>query len=150
LKIAIGSDHAGYQLKEAVKQYLILSLKIETEDCGCFSPEPVDYPDIAEIVASLILKNKADKGILICGTGIGMCVSANKFPGIRAALCHEPVSAYFSSAHNDANILTMGGRIIGAEVAKAVVKIWLETDFQKGHHSRRLEKIHIQEQKNAC
>jgi ribose 5-phosphate isomerase B len=150
VKIAIGSDHAGYLLKETIKEYLIQSLKIELEDCGCFSMDPVDYPDIAEKVASSILRKTAQKGILICGTGIGMSISANKFPGIRAALCHEPVSAYFSSAHNNANILTMGGRIIGGEVAKAIVKAWLETDFQGGHHKRRIEKIQNQELRNVC
>jgi ribose 5-phosphate isomerase B len=140
MKVAVGSDHAGFALKEVIKEYL-KTFPVEVEDFGAFSPEPVDYPDVAQKVAEAVSRQSVDRGILICGTGIGMCMSANKFPGVRAALCHEPVSAYFSRAHNDANVLTMGGRIVGSELAKGIVKIWLEQAFEGGRHARRVEKM---------
>ncbi len=140
MKVAIGSDHAGFRLKEELKSYLI-SLNIEVEDFGCYSEESVDYPDIAKEVALSVVKGETDRGILICGTGIGMSISANKIKGIRAAVGNELLSVRLSREHNNANILTLGARIIGIEVAKEAVKIFLETPFLGGRHQRRVEKI---------
>lgn len=140
MKIAIGSDHAGFRLKEDLKNY-IASLNIEVKDFGCHSEESVDYPDIAKEVALSVVNGEVDRGILICGTGIGMSISANKIKGIRAAVGNELLSVKLSREHNDANILTLGARIIGFEVAKEAVRIFLETPFLGGRHQRRIEKI---------
>jgi len=140
MKVAIGSDHAGFRLKEELKTY-IASLNIEVKDFGCHSEESVDYPDIAKEVALSVVRGEADRGILICGTGIGMSISANKIKGIRAAVGNELLSVKLSREHNDANILTLGARIIGVEVAKEAVRIFLETPFLGGRHQRRVEKI---------
>jgi len=142
MKIVVGSDHAGFHLKEEVKKFLSKS-GIEVEDFGTFNSEdPVDYPDYALKVAKSITENKFERGILICGTGQGMAISANKVPGIRATVCHDVLSANFARSHNDSNILTMGERIITPLLAKEIVRIWLETPFSAGRHLRRLEKIH--------
>lgn len=140
MKVAIGSDHAGFRLKEELKTY-IASLNIEVKDFGCYSEESVDYPDIAKEVALSVVKGETDRGILICGTGIGMSISANKIKGVRAAVGNELLSVRLSREHNDANILTLGARIIGIEVAKEAVKIFLETPFLGERHQRRVEKI---------
>lgn len=140
LTIAIGADHAGYQLKEEVKAYL-KELGYGCEDFGTSSTAAVDYPDIAKKVAEAVAEGLHPKGIMICGTGVGSAMVANKVPGIRAALCHDPYTARYSRLHNDANILTMGGRVIGAELAKEILKVWLETPFEGGRHARRLEKL---------
>lgn len=142
MKIALGNDHAGFALKQVVKEYLQAEWPdFEVQDFGSFSTEPSDYPDVAQKVADAVASGKAERGILMCGTGIGMCITANKVQGIRAAQCLEPVTARFSRAHNNANVLTMGGRTIGPEMAKAVVKVFLEEKFQGGRHERRVEKI---------
>ncbi len=140
MKIAIGSDHGGFALKEYLKP-LIFELGHELADVGCFSEESVDYPEQARAVTGLVKKGEADRGILICGTGIGMSLAANRVPGIRAALCHELFTAEMSRRHNDANVLCMGGRVIGPGLAWEMVKIWLTTPFEGGRHERRLNLI---------
>lgn len=145
MKIAIGSDHGGFELKEAVKP-LLTELGHQVEDVGCFSTDSVDYPVQAKRVVSLIKGGKAERGILICGTGIGMSIAANRTPGIRATLCHELFTAEMSRRHNDSNILCMGGRVIGPGLALEMVRVWLSTPFEGGRHSRRLSQIDSQEQ----
>ena len=140
MKIAIGCDHGGLHLKQEIKA-LVTTLGHEVEDFGTHSTESCDYPDIAEPVAHAVMEGKADRGILICGTGIGIGISANKIKGIRAALCHDSFSAKYSRLHNDANILTMGERVIGPGLAKDIVTIWLNIEFEGGRHARRVEKI---------
>ncbi|MGI6629559.1 MAG: ribose 5-phosphate isomerase B [Bacillota bacterium] len=140
MKLALGSDHGGFRLKEAVKEYLE-KVKIEYEDFGTYSEDSVDYPDFAQKVAEAVAAGLFDRGILICGTGIGISIAANKVPGIRAALCHDVFSARASREHNDANILTMGERVIGRGHALEIVKTWLESDFTGGRHCGRIEKI---------
>ncbi len=139
-KIAIGSDHGGYELKEDLKG-LLAELNYEIQDFGTENGNSVDYPDIAKPLAEAVASGKADAGILVCGTGIGVAMAANKVPGIRAANCHDQYTARMSREHNDANILTMGGRVIGKELAREIVKTWLSTTFAGGRHARRVEKI---------
>ena len=147
MKIALGSDHGGYQLKENMKKYL-KEQNIEYVDFGCQSEKSVDYPDVGFKVAIEVKKGKYNKGILICGTGIGMSVIANKVRGIRAALCNNEFIARCSREHNDSNILVLGGRVIGPGLAKAIVKIWLDTKFsQEERHINRLNKITQKEDK---
>jgi ribose 5-phosphate isomerase B len=140
LKIAIGSDHAGFRLKEEIIR-MLNGQQYKIKDFGTFSEESVDYPDIALEVARGVRDGGFDRGILICGTGIGIGIAANKMQGIRAALCHDTFSAKASREHNDANILTMGERIIGPGLAMDIVKVWLETGFAGGRHGRRVQKI---------
>ncbi|RLE16849.1 MAG: ribose 5-phosphate isomerase B [Acidobacteria bacterium] len=140
MKIAIGSDHGGFVLKEIVKGYLI-DKGYDIEDLGCDSNESVDYPDFALKVAEKVSSGAFEKGILMCGTGIGISISANKVKGIRAALCHDHLTASLAARHNNANILCMGGRTTGPETAKDIVEAWLNTSFEGGRHSRRLAKI---------
>jgi len=137
LKVAIGSDHGGFHLKEELKGVLA-ELGHEVIDVGCHSPDSVDYPNYAKEVAGMILTGRCDRGVLICGTGIGMSIAANRVPGIRAALCHELFTARMSREHNNANILCMGARVIGAGLAKEMVKVWMETPFAGGRHERRI------------
>jgi ribose 5-phosphate isomerase B len=138
--IVIGSDHAAYALKEKIKAFLI-ERSIDVEDVGCYSEDSVDYPDVGIKLASMVSSGKFDKGILMCGTGIGMSMVANKFPHVRAALCADIFSAVMSRRHNDSNILVLGGRVIGDILAMEIVKVWLETPFDGGRHQRRLEKF---------
>ena len=138
--IVIGSDHAAYALKEKIKAFLI-ERSINVEDVGCYSEDSVDYPDVGIKLASMVSSGKFDKGILMCGTGIGMSMVANKFPHVRAALCADIFSAVMSRRHNDSNILVLGGRVIGDILAMEIVKVWLETPFDGGRHQRRLEKF---------
>ena len=138
--IAIGSDHGGFDLKEKIKKFLT-ERKIGVEDLGTVTRESVDYPDYGIKVSKLVSEGKVERGILICGTGIGMSIVANKFPKVRAALCHDSYSARMSREHNDANVLILGGRVTGDELALEIVKIWLETSFSGGRHKSRLEKI---------
>lgn len=140
VKVAIGSDHGGYNLKEDIKK-LLVDLQVEWTDFGTDSREPVDYPDIALQVAGAVARGEYDRGILLCGSGIGMSIAANKVPGIRAALCHDVFSARVTRLDNDSNILTMGERVIGFGHAREVVRAWLETDFSGGRHARRIGKI---------
>jgi ribose 5-phosphate isomerase B len=147
MKIALGSDHGGYQLKENLKECL-KGLNVEYIDFGCENEKSVDYPDIGFKVAIEVRSGKYDRGILICGTGIGMSVVANKVRGIRAALCYNEFTARCAREHNDANILVLGGRVIGSGLAKEIVKVWLNTKFcQKERHINRLNKIKQEEDK---
>ena len=139
-RIYIGSDHAGYDLKMAVKEFLI-EQGFEVVDVGTHSKESCDYPDYALQVAERVLEDKDSFGILICGTGIGMSIAANKVPGIRAALANNVIEAKMARAHNNANVLCMGGRLIGKELAFEVVKTWLLTKYEGGRHERRVRKI---------
>lgn len=138
MKIAIGSDHGGFELKEQIKK-LIDGLGHEVRDCGCHSNESTDYPIFGKAVAELVVTGAVDRGILICGTGIGMSIVANRYNGIRAALCHELYTARMSRAHNDANVLCLGARVIGPGIAEEIVKIWLATPFEGGRHERRIK-----------
>lgn len=140
MKIAIGADHGGFALKEEIVA-LIHSLGHDVHDFGCKSSDSVDYPDFALPVAQGVAAGEYDRGILICGTGIGMSIAANKVPGIRCALVHDLFSAKATREHNDSNVLAMGGRIIGPGVAAEIVKIWLSTDFEGGRHTTRIQKI---------
>ncbi|MDA8324995.1 MAG: ribose 5-phosphate isomerase B [Nitrospiraceae bacterium] len=144
--IAIGSDHAGVGLKRELSAFLEKK-GLDLIDAGPENPGPVDYPDYGEKVSLMVSSGRADRGILICGTGIGMSIVANKFPGIRAALCGEPVSARLSRQHNDSNILVLGGRLVGAVMALEILKTWLETPFEGGRHAGRLMKIQTIEEK---
>lgn len=140
MKIALGADHGGIHLKETIKIFLT-EQGFEVTDFGTHSEESVDYPDIAELVAKAVAAGEYDRGILICGTGIGIGIAANKVKGIRAALCHDCFSAKASREHNDANILTMGERVIGPGLALSIVDIWVHTEFSGGRHARRVAKI---------
>ena len=140
MRIAIGSDHAGHGLKEELKHRLKAEGH-EVVDYGCHSNESVDYPDFAVPVAEAVRTAQVDRGMLICGTGIGMTMTANKIPGIRAALCSEPYAARLSREHNDANVLALGGRLVGPELAMETARAFLQTSFAGGRHSRRVDKI---------
>ncbi|ADQ04091.1 sugar-phosphate isomerase, RpiB/LacA/LacB family [Caldicellulosiruptor owensensis OL] len=142
MKIAIGSDHAGFSLKEAIKKHLE-TRGIEYKDFGTYSPESCDYPDIAKEVAIALKNGEFEFGILICGTGIGISIAANKVKGIRAALCHDTFSAKAARAHNNANILAMGARVIGEGLACEIVDAFLSSTFEGGRHQRRVDKIHL-------
>lgn len=140
MRIALGSDHGGFHLKAAIKAYLD-EQGIASDDFGTYSAESVDYPDYARKVAEAVVRGEYDRGILCCGTGIGVCIAANKVPGIRAALCHDTFSARAAREHNDANILTLGERVIGPGLALEIVAAWLAAEFSGGRHARRVEKI---------
>ncbi len=143
--IAIGSDHAGYALKQEIIKHFE-DKGIEYNDCGC-SGERVDYPDIAEKTCAEVTSGRAEKAVLICGTGVGISISANKIKGIRAALCGDWYSAKYTRLHNDANVLCMGGRVIGAGLACEITDVFLETAFEGGRHAARVEKIMKLEEK---
>ncbi len=145
MKVAIGSDHAGLRLKQQILP-LLNELKVDVQDVGCFDETSVDYPDYGRIVAEAVAAGVVDKGILICGTGLGMCITANKVPGIRAVTTHDIFSARMSRMHNDANVLTLGERVVGPGVALEIVQIWLATDFLGGRHARRVDKMMAIEQ----
>ncbi len=138
--IIIGCDHAAYPLKEKVKDYLA-GKGIDVEDVGTNSEESVDYPDFGKKVSSMVSNGNFKRGILMCGTGIGMSMVANKFSHVRAALCTEPFSAEMSRRHNDSNILVMGGRMLGETLALEIVRVWLETPFDGGRHQARLNQF---------
>jgi ribose 5-phosphate isomerase B len=140
MKIAIGSDHRGYDAKRRLLSVL-QQLGHEVLDMGPESKESVDYPDFAFQVAQAVGKGLVDRGILICGTGIGMCIAANKVPGVRAAPCHDSITAEMSRRHNDANVLCLSADLLGDELIDRMLRIWLETPFEGGRHARRVEKI---------
>jgi ribose 5-phosphate isomerase B len=140
MKIAIGSDHAGFGLKEEVLS-LLKGLAFDIIDCGTNDTSSVDYPDFGEKVSRLVSAGEVDRGILICGTGIGMSMVANKFPNVRASLCNDLFCAKMSRLHNDANVLVLGGRIIGKDLASEIVKTWMSTSFEGERHMKRLHKI---------
>lgn len=146
MKITIGSDHGAVELKDAVKKVLA-DLKIEIEDVGTFGSDAVDYPDIAEKVCANVVSGKSDRGIVLCGTGIGISIAANKIAGIRCALCNDVYSAKKSREHNDANVLAMGGRVLGFGLAEEIVRAWLSSDFEGGRHEGRINKISALEKK---
>ncbi len=145
--IGVACDHGGFELKEALKAFL-KSLGIEPLDMGTSNEDSVDYPDFGVKIAEKVSRGELEKGILICGTGIGMSMVANKFPRIRGALANDLYSSRLSREHNDANILIIGSRIVGKELAKEIVKVWLQTPFAGGRHKRRLEKIEALEKEN--
>ncbi len=138
--LAMGSDHAAYGLKEKVKEYVI-KRGLKVKDVGTHGIESVDYVDFGIAVAALVSKGEFEGGILLCGTGLGMSMVANRFEHVRAALCNDLFSAIMSRRHNDSNILVMGGRIIGEDLALEIVKAWLKTPFDGGRHQLRIEKI---------
>ncbi len=140
MKIAIGSDHAGYLLKEAIKKHFN-EKKIEYKDYGTFKMDSCDYPEFAYKVSQAVVTEEADLGILICGTGIGMCMTANKSKGIRAARVHDEETAQLSRLHNDANVLCLGGRTTKTETAIKIVDIWMSTSFEGGRHQNRINLI---------
>ncbi len=140
MKLAIGADHAGYYLKEQIKEFL-KSKNIDFKDYGTFKIESCDYPEYAYKVGQAVVNGEADLGILICGTGIGMSITANKIKGIRAALVYDEQTAKLSRQHNDANVLCMGGRLTPEEEAKKIVDIWLNTSFEGGRHEKRIKLI---------
>ena len=137
MKVAIGSDHRGFDAKSQIVGFLE-RLGNQVIDMGPFNKESVDYPDYAILVAKAIRDKKADRGILICGTGIGMCITANKIQGVRAAPCHDNVTAEMSRRHNDANVLCLSADLLGEEQMERMVQIWLETEFESGRHGRRV------------
>jgi len=140
MKLIIGSDHGGYELKNIICDFL-KSEGHDVTDAGCHSPESVDYPDIAFPLCEAVARGEYERGILICGTGIGMSICANKVHGIRCALCSEPVSAALTRHHNNSNVLAMGARMIGTEMAKEIVHTFLTAEFDGGRHDARVSKI---------
>ncbi len=149
MKIVMGSDHAGYRLKNELKP-LIESMGHEVIDVGCNCDDSVDYPDYAWEACNKVVSGEADRGILICGTGIGMSIAANKIPGIRCALVHDTFSAKATREHNDTNVLALGERIIGPGLAQDIVKIWLETEFSNAdRHQNRVNKVKEIEEKHS-
>ena len=144
--VALGADHGGFALKENLNQYL-QELGYTVLDCGTFGSEAVDYPDFAYAVAQLVAEGRASRGIVVDGAGIGSCMAANKVPGIRAAMCHDISTAVNSREHNNANVLTLGGGLLGSNLAQQIVKAWLTTEFGGGRHARRVDKIMAIEQR---
>ncbi len=148
MRIAVGSDHRGVNLRSKIVD-LLRNLGQEVVDVGCYDDQSVDYPDIAALVARKVSKGEVDRGILICGTGLGMTIAANKFPGVRAAPCHDDLTAEMSRRHNDLNVLCMSGDILGERLVDRLVDIWLKTEFEAGRHERRVQKIAELEQLNG-
>ena len=146
MKITIGSDHGAVELKEEVKKVLAECKDIEVRDVGTFTTDSVDYPDIAEKVCADVTSGAADRGIVLCGTGIGISIAANQIKGIRAALCQDVYSARMSREHNNANVLAMGGRVTGFGPAGEIVRVWVQTEFLGGRHERRVNKVMALEQ----
>jgi ribose 5-phosphate isomerase B len=140
MKIALGADHAGFELKEGLRQFLTQEGH-EVCDLGCYSSDSTDYPDFGYAVAHAVSTGACEKGILVCATGIGMSITANKVAGIRAALCHDLFTAEMSRRHNDANVLAMGARIVSRELGQEIIQKWLETPFEGGRHQRRVDKM---------
>ena len=140
MKIAVGSDHRGFEAKQLIKA-IVTQLGHECIDFGTGDSNPVDYPDLAYIVAMAVSKKEADRAILSCATGLGMCIAANKIKGIRAALCHDELCAQISRDHNNANVLCISGDQIGAVLLRKIVEVWLKTKFAGGRHQRRVNKI---------
>ncbi|HPK65023.1 MAG TPA: ribose 5-phosphate isomerase B [Thermoanaerobaculia bacterium] len=140
MRVALGADHAGFELKDHLLTWLA-ARGVAGLDCGVHGPESVDYPDQAAAVAALVSAGEADFGILVCGSGVGMAIAANKLPGVRAANCHELFVARLARAHNDANVLTLGARVVGRGLAEALVEAFLDTPYEAGRHARRIEKI---------
>jgi ribose 5-phosphate isomerase B len=148
MKVALGCDHAGFSLKEVIAGCLEREGH-EVIDEGTFSGESCDYPDFAERVALRVVSGEAKMGVVVCATGIGMAMAANKLPGVRAAVCNDLYTARYSRLHNDANVLALGARVIGPGLAEEVVRLWVETPFEGGRHSRRIDKIAELEKRNG-
>lgn len=140
MRIAVGSDHRGCQLREQIIA-LLRTKKHDVDDMGAVSPESVDYPDFAALVAEKVSDQRVDRGILICGTGIGMAIAANKFRGVRAAPCTDEVTAEMSRRHNDLNVLCLPGNMLSPRIVERIVDVWIDTPFEGGRHERRIEKI---------
>lgn len=140
MRIAIGTDHRGYSLRPKLIE-LVERLGHEVEDIGTFSPDAVDYPDIAALVSQKVSRGEVDRGILVCGTGLGMCIAANKFHGVRAAPCHDDLTAEMSRRHNDTNVLCLSADLLGERLIDRMVELWLSTPFDGGRHTRRVDKI---------
>jgi ribose 5-phosphate isomerase B len=138
--IAMGSDHAAFEFKEQIKEYLN-EKGLEYKDYGCYSTERVDYPVYGEKVAQAVAGGECEKGLLFCGSGVGISISANKVKGIRCVVCSEPYSAVLSRQHNDTNILAIGSRVVGIELAKMIIDMWLQTSFEGGRHLERIRMI---------
>jgi len=148
MRIAVGSDHRGVDMRRKIVS-LLTELGQEAIDVGTDDSGPVDYPDIAAAVASRVSGGEVDRGILICGSGLGMCIAANKFPGVRAAPCHDDLTAEMSRRHNDLNVLCLSGDILGERLVDRLVAIWLKTEFEGGRHARRVQKITDLERRNG-
>jgi ribose 5-phosphate isomerase B len=140
MRIAIGSDHRGFEAKKQIRA-IAAELGHECIDFGTEDNNPVDYPDLAYLTASAVARKEADRGVLICATGIGMCMAANKVHGVRAALCHDELSAQISRDHNDANVLCLSADQVGLVVLRKMIEVWLNTEFSGGRHERRVRKI---------
>jgi ribose 5-phosphate isomerase B len=140
MQIAVGADHRGYSIRNKVINSL-QRLGYDVVDLGTYSEDPVDYPDIAAAVARLVSSGQVERGILICGTGLGMCIAANKFPNVRAAPCHDDLTAEMSRRHNNLNILCLSADMLGERLVDRMLEIWLNTAFEGGRHARRVEKI---------
>jgi ribose 5-phosphate isomerase B len=140
MRIALGCDEAGLPLMDVIRAYLA-ARNIDVDDFGVHTADPVDYPDVAEQAAVAVASGEDDRAILVCGTGIGMSITANKVPGVRAALCHDTYSAERARKSNDAQVITMGARVIGPELAKKIVEVWLESEFSGGNSTRKVEKM---------
>ena len=140
MKLGIGSDHGGFELKEHMKEYLEEE-NIDYIDYGTNSNESVDYPDYGRRVGEAVIAGEVDRGIVICGTGIGISIAANKVKGIRCALCGDTYSARMSMEHNNANVLALGGRVLGRDLAREIVAVWIKSEFEGGRHARRVDKI---------
>jgi len=140
MRIAVASDHRGYSIRSKVIE-LLGRLGHEVEDMGTFTPEAADYPDVAALVAPKVGGGEVDRGILVCGTGLGMCIAANKFHGVRAAPCHDDLTAEMSRRHNDTNILCLSADLLGERLIDRMIELWLSTPFEGGRHARRVEKI---------
>ncbi len=148
MRIAVGSDHRGIEMRAKIIKFLT-RLEQDVVDCGAVETESVDYPDIAAEVAKRVSAGEVDRGILICGTGLGMTIVANKFPGVRAAPCHDDLTAEMSRRHNDLNVLCLSADILGDRLVNRLVEIWLTTEFEGGRHARRVEKISQMERENG-
>ncbi len=140
MKIAIGSDHRGFEAKERIKA-LLKGMGLDVADHGCFGSAPCDYPDAGLSVAQAVANGAADRGVLFCGSGIGMSITANKVHGVRAALCHDELTAQMARRHNDANVLCLPADLVGDALMQGIVRMWLSTEFEGGRHARRVEKI---------
>ena len=146
--IGIGSDHAAFEFKETIRAWLIES-RYQVRDLGACSLERVDYCDYGFRVAEAVAHGECEKGLVFCGTGVGIAISANKVPGIRCVVCSEPYSAKLSREHNDTNMLALGARVVGIELAKMIIEVWLRTEFEGGRHAERVKKIAAYEQGRA-
>lgn len=140
MRIAVGTDHRGYPIRDQIFD-LLQRLGHEVEDVGTYNDEAVDYPDIAARVAEKVSRGEVERGILICGTGLGMSIAANKFSGVRAAPCHDDLTAEMSRRHNDSNVLCLSADLLGERLVERMIELWLSTPFEGGRHARRLEKI---------